>query len=78
MLEIIFNIIKLSTIFILKILFVFLLLILPFVLWDIITETPQSRCLSEEHGVWDYEQNICRHDCRQWTQENGCIPLSEK
>jgi len=34
-----------------------------------------AQCLSEEHGVWDYEQNICRHDCLKWTEEEGCIPL---
>ena len=34
-------------------------------------------CLSEAHGVWDYDQNICRHDCLKWTKEDGCIPLNQ-
>lgn len=30
-------------------------------------------CISEEHGVWDEEQKICRHDCAKWDKEHGCI-----
>ena len=32
-------------------------------------------CLDSEHGVWDSNQNICRHDCLKWTEKEGCIPL---
>jgi hypothetical protein len=32
-------------------------------------------CLSEQHGVWDDEQNICRYDCIKWEKERGCITI---
>lgn len=30
-------------------------------------------CVSEGHGVWDYEQKICRKDCIKWDWERGCV-----
>ena len=36
-----------------------------------------SYCLESGQGVWDYEQNICRHDCLRWTKEEGCISLCQ-
>ena len=36
----------------------------------------EGYCLSEEHGVWDANQKICRHDCLKWSKTDGCIPLA--
>ena len=36
----------------------------------------EGYCLSEEHGVWDNEQKICRHDCLKWSKTEGCVPLT--
>lgn len=33
----------------------------------------EGYCISEQHGVWDDEQKICRHDCIKWNKELGCI-----
>ncbi len=37
-----------------------------------------GQCISEEHGVWDAEQKICRHDCLKWNKEDGCVPLEKE
>ncbi len=30
-------------------------------------------CLSQQHGVWDNDQKICRYDCIKWDKERGCV-----
>lgn len=30
-------------------------------------------CLSEQHGVWDNKQKICRTDCLKWDDKLGCL-----
>lgn len=35
-------------------------------------------CLSEQHGVWDNNQKICRHDCIKWDEERGCLPKEQQ
>lgn len=30
-------------------------------------------CLSEQHGVWDDNQKICRFDCIKWDKDRGCL-----
>lgn len=55
----------------------FVLFALHFIMTEIFPffEDLPAECLSEEHGVWDYEQNICRHDCLTWNKEQGCVPF---
>ena len=48
--------------------------------WCLSTESVKilqasSYCLESGRGVWDYEKNVCRHDCLRWTKEEGCISL---
>ena len=38
----------------------------------------QGHCLSEENGVWDDEQKICRQDCLTWNKKDGCVPVTEE
>lgn len=33
----------------------------------------EGYCLSQQHGVWDNKQKICRHDCIKWDEERGCV-----
>ena len=38
----------------------------------------KGHCLSEEGGVWDDNQKICRQDCLTWNKKDGCIPITEE
>lgn len=38
----------------------------------------EGYCLSEEGGVWDDNQKICRQDCLTWNKKDGCIPITEE
>lgn len=33
----------------------------------------EGYCLSQQNGVWDNKQKICRHDCIKWDEERGCV-----
>jgi hypothetical protein len=33
----------------------------------------EGYCLSQQNGVWDNKQKICRYDCIKWDKERGCV-----
>lgn len=35
-------------------------------------------CLSEGHGVWDADLKVCRQDCLTWTEQSGCVAITEE
>ncbi|MBO4285324.1 MAG: hypothetical protein J5895_03735 [Alphaproteobacteria bacterium] len=38
----------------------------------------EGHCLSEEGGVWDDKQKMCRQDCLTWNKKDGCVPMTEE
>ena len=38
----------------------------------------QGYCLSEENGVWDDDQKVCRQDCLTWNKRDGCVAITEE
>ena len=38
---------------------------------------PIDGCM-DDGGVWDNEYEVCRFDCRKWTEETGCIMLTDE
>ena len=38
----------------------------------------QGHCLSEENGVWDDDQKVCRQDCLTWNKRDGCVAITEE
>ncbi len=46
-----------------------------FLLFDLYGFSTPSAICADDGGVYDYHENRCRFDCKQWTERDGCIPL---